>query len=89
MRLTCCSSVGSEGTLVGNGLSGNPCKALLEPCTSHISTTEDTSELPTNVCRGGHAVDRPLFNQQVCDSRHDSAARLLACGKDYLQSPIH
>ncbi|GFS07431.1 hypothetical protein ElyMa_004731200 [Elysia marginata] len=28
MRLTCCSSVCSEGTLVGNGLSGNPCKAL-------------------------------------------------------------
>ncbi|GFR95924.1 hypothetical protein ElyMa_002706900 [Elysia marginata] len=28
MRLTCCSSVSSEGTLVENGLSGNPCKAL-------------------------------------------------------------
>ncbi|GFR64264.1 hypothetical protein ElyMa_005502200 [Elysia marginata] len=28
MRLTCCSSVGSEGTYVGNGLLGNPCKAL-------------------------------------------------------------
>ncbi|GFR71991.1 hypothetical protein ElyMa_005693700 [Elysia marginata] len=28
MRLTCCSSVGSNGTLVRNGLSGNSCKAL-------------------------------------------------------------